>query len=511
MTGGDTTPFIPSPHYLSCDNADKDNCITSGVSPLSSSSSAMSTNLSHNHHFTPMQSHSPDSCLSNLPEAPSSMDLHNTIHFKRPRRKSTPDLRPSNLCIDQNRNVRNRKNGTPFSTRLQRSSLRSRSAYQPAGTRMMKMMTSGSTGGGGGGGGISGLSVCWTREEDTGMEIYEEDNEMGREDEEGEMDIDSKDGAEDADEEERGSRETPSLSPGGSPGSSSSSFCPSSTFDPERPTSGDIPPLQLNPASYVPPPTTTTATSRRRLSLSIDTSNIPPATSSTTFAQPTHNPLRRVSVPSLHPHLSKLSKPIEFPLPPLDSLNSPLCLPSPATPTASTPVPTSQPVPVLFPHSSLLHTYSSSSLLTPLLPTLLVGSSVLPTHPQAPSLLRSLGITHILNLALEIDCPPLPGLTYLKIPMQDNVEQPIDVPLRQSISFIRSALSQENTKVLVHCKEGKSRSVVVCVAYLMQEFKCGWKEGLEYVKERRGGVEPNLGFMVGLMKWERELGVGEGV
>ena len=71
-------------------------------------------------------------------------------------------------------------------------------------------------------------------------------------------------------------------------------------------------------------------------------------------------------------------------------------------------------------------------------------------------------------------------------------------------------------KTLVHCIMGISRSVAVCVAYLMRYRgivgKCnniGAEEAVQYVKERRKYAGPNRGFMVQLLEYEKHLDGGK--
>ena len=71
-------------------------------------------------------------------------------------------------------------------------------------------------------------------------------------------------------------------------------------------------------------------------------------------------------------------------------------------------------------------------------------------------------------------------------------------------------------KTLVHCIMGISRSVAVCVAYLMRYRgiigkcdKIGAEEAVQYVKERRKYAGPNRGFMAQLLEYEQYLDGGK--
>ena len=67
-------------------------------------------------------------------------------------------------------------------------------------------------------------------------------------------------------------------------------------------------------------------------------------------------------------------------------------------------------------------------------------------------------------------------------------------------------------KTLVHCMYGISRSVSICVAYLMryQELigrnsKLTVEEAVSYIRGRRCFAKPNRGFMAQLLSYEKYL------
>jgi atypical dual specificity phosphatase len=52
---------------------------------------------------------------------------------------------------------------------------------------------------------------------------------------------------------------------------------------------------------------------------------------------------------------------------------------------------------------------------------------------------------------------------------------------------------------------GKSRSASVCIAYLMKIKNWDFDQALSYLKERRGIVEPNIGFTQQLRKLNKPI------
>jgi hypothetical protein len=66
-------------------------------------------------------------------------------------------------------------------------------------------------------------------------------------------------------------------------------------------------------------------------------------------------------------------------------------------------------------------------------------------------------------------------------------------------------VKQEKGKVYVHCVQGVSRSATVTLAYLIYTEKMPYQDAFKLVKDRRGIVSPNLGFMVQLMMFYQRL------
>ncbi|XP_020512683.2 dual specificity phosphatase 28 [Labrus bergylta] len=58
---------------------------------------------------------------------------------------------------------------------------------------------------------------------------------------------------------------------------------------------------------------------------------------------------------------------------------------------------------------------------------------------------------------------------------------------------------------VVYCKNGRSRSATVCIAYLMKHRKLTLTEALQKVKTARHVIDPNPGFMSQLQRYEQEL------
>lgn len=109
------------------------------------------------------------------------------------------------------------------------------------------------------------------------------------------------------------------------------------------------------------------------------------------------------------------------------------------------------------------------------------------TIKYASNYIKHVGVSRILNVAHEVDYD-LSGFHLCKVPMRDGWESGFDrithgIQCRNAIDCIgRSSMDRES--ILVHCAEGKSRSVHVIALWVsQQEGKCYeevWREIRSY-------------------------------
>ncbi|KAI8855334.1 hypothetical protein BC829DRAFT_438725 [Chytridium lagenaria] len=142
---------------------------------------------------------------------------------------------------------------------------------------------------------------------------------------------------------------------------------------------------------------------------------------------------------------------------------------------------------------------------------LFLGSDAIPTADDAIAQLQALGVTHVLNMAAEINSKALlhPGnsaIVHKWLKLQDSADQEVEEAIKEGIRYIDDARANNPAaKVLVHCRAGKSRSVTMVLAYLIQREGMTLKDAYEYVRGRRSGVAPNIGFMLSLMRLEKDV------
>jgi len=139
-----------------------------------------------------------------------------------------------------------------------------------------------------------------------------------------------------------------------------------------------------------------------------------------------------------------------------------------------------------------------------------LGSAICPL--RFPERLAMNHITHILNLTtpypqdILVQLPP--SITVHVVPIVDTADVPLDTldnVLKESRGIIDQALQAPNSRVLVHCDMGASRSPCIVAHYLMHQKKWTLREALDYLAQRRLQTEPNFGFVARLRCAEATL------
>ena len=79
---------------------------------------------------------------------------------------------------------------------------------------------------------------------------------------------------------------------------------------------------------------------------------------------------------------------------------------------------------------------------------------------------------------------------YKTLEIQDNEYEIIINSLIKGIEFIES-----NKTVLVHCREGISRSSTIVIGYIMYKEKKSYIEAENFVREKKDDIKPNENFV----------------
>lgn len=136
----------------------------------------------------------------------------------------------------------------------------------------------------------------------------------------------------------------------------------------------------------------------------------------------------------------------------------------------------------------------------PSLDYLFIGSIGSAYHRQH---LLDAGITHIVCLSDIIRLAFPDTFQYLRVPMVDQVDYNLRPDLQCIFDFVRAAREQGG-RTLIHCYQGKSRSVTVCCAYLIRYYNHTVESSLDLIRSVRPMASPNSGFMHILQDYEKD-------
>lgn len=121
---------------------------------------------------------------------------------------------------------------------------------------------------------------------------------------------------------------------------------------------------------------------------------------------------------------------------------------------------------------------------------------------QNKSFLETANIGYVINLANQ-SYPKQDSISYLNININDTPNTNIKQYFKTINKFFNEGISS-NKNIYIHCKAGVSRSTTALIAFLMSKG-LDMKTSVNYVISRRKIIEPNEGFWLQLMEYEREL------
>lgn len=111
-------------------------------------------------------------------------------------------------------------------------------------------------------------------------------------------------------------------------------------------------------------------------------------------------------------------------------------------------------------------------------------------------------LSAVVNVSRDLKNRYPENFKYMRIPIDDSIETRIDDYFEHAVSFISSQVDQGSTGVLVHCREGRSRSAAILVAYAMLKLDKSLREAYYVVCCARPEVNINDGFKHRLMELE---------
>lgn len=124
------------------------------------------------------------------------------------------------------------------------------------------------------------------------------------------------------------------------------------------------------------------------------------------------------------------------------------------------------------------------------------------------SVLERNEITHILNLAADNCDDRFPDkFTYATYYVKDTSSEDISMLFYTTLEWMQATI-HSGGRVLVHCREGVSRSATMVIAYLMWANNLPFKEAQEVIRKVRPICNPNPGFTYHLLELGKRLGTG---
>ena len=139
-------------------------------------------------------------------------------------------------------------------------------------------------------------------------------------------------------------------------------------------------------------------------------------------------------------------------------------------------------------------------------PALLTDSIVLGGRDEAndEAVLKKLGVSHILNVANSLPCSFEDKFIYMHIPLHDSDDENIVNVMPKAIEFIKRVEDLKG-RVLVHCVSGVSRSVTMCVLYLVMQHRLPLKDAFNYIYSCRPFIAPNDNFKMQMAETEQAV------
>ena len=131
------------------------------------------------------------------------------------------------------------------------------------------------------------------------------------------------------------------------------------------------------------------------------------------------------------------------------------------------------------------------------------------TQATNTTVLSELQITHIIDVSnenLSLESSQQLKLKYCAVKVWDLESENIALHFKVTNKFIADCAKIPNSRVLVHCRAGVSRSAAIIIAYLIwsRKFKT-LRDAIAFVVLNRPMVSPNEGFRKQLREYEFQI------
>ncbi|CAF1062410.1 unnamed protein product [Rotaria sordida] len=153
--------------------------------------------------------------------------------------------------------------------------------------------------------------------------------------------------------------------------------------------------------------------------------------------------------------------------------------------------------------SSILTTDIDSYTMSEVLPGLYLGNAY---DAQNINLLKENNIKSIINISKSIPCyyENETLFDYFQLPCNDSGQENILQYFDKTFEYIKDKLFL-NENILIHCQGGISRSPSFTIGYLMKYHSKTFDQAYSFVKEKRQIINPNLGFLTQLTRYEQMI------
>ncbi|MFH4975009.1 hypothetical protein AB6A40_001718 [Gnathostoma spinigerum] len=117
--------------------------------------------------------------------------------------------------------------------------------------------------------------------------------------------------------------------------------------------------------------------------------------------------------------------------------------------------------------------------------------------------LTSLGITHAVDATNIPNNRELVGISYLRVPIEDNVLAKAIDHFDEVAEFVNVAAGQGG-RTLIYCAGGISRSACLCIMCLVINEGLTLRNAYLDVQNKRPFISPNIGFWRQMIEYEKK-------
>ena len=122
--------------------------------------------------------------------------------------------------------------------------------------------------------------------------------------------------------------------------------------------------------------------------------------------------------------------------------------------------------------------------------------------------LERLNIGAVINCTKSLEFTGLEDIEKYRFAVNDHVSDNISQFFDEASDLIER-LRLEKKRILIHCAAGVSRSPTILAAYFMKTRGMNWRDAVQFIRDSRPCVDPNLGFSIQLEHYGESLSVSK--